>query len=63
MYRVPPDERRRRGGDAAPARVKWEVRPALRTADFFEALYTGEAMKDPGAFLERFAAEFRLAGA
>ena len=27
----------------------------------FEALYTGEAMKDLGAFLDRFAAEFRIA--
>ena len=26
-----------------------------------EALCTGEAMKDPGAFLDRFAAEFRIA--
>ena len=48
------------GGDGQ-ARVKWEVRPALRTAEFFEALYTGEAMKDLGAFLDRFAAEFRIA--
>ena len=47
------------GGDGQ-ARVKWEVRPALRTAEFFEALYTGEAMKDLGAFLDRFSAEFRI---
>ena len=26
-----------------PARTRWEVRPALRTAEFFEALYTGTA--------------------
>jgi hypothetical protein len=27
----------------------------------FEALYRGEPMKDPAAFLERFSAEFRIA--
>src|SRR5262249_15578452 len=42
---------------AGPARVHWEVRPALRTAEFFERAYSG----DPGAdFLETFADEFRL---
>src|SRR5436305_3500917 len=35
-----------------PAKVRWEVRPALRTAEFFERAYSG----DPGAdFLETFA--------
>jgi quercetin dioxygenase-like cupin family protein len=43
---------------AGPARVHWEVRPALRTAEFFERAYSD----DPGDdFLETFAAEFRLA--
>ena len=41
-----------------PARVRWEVRPALRTAEFFERMYSGNAGED---FLEEFAAEFRLA--
>ena len=41
-----------------PARVRWEVRPALRTAEFFSRLYSGDV--DAG-FLEEFAAEFRLA--
>lgn len=40
-----------------PARVRWEVRPALRTAEFFERLYAGDA--GPG-FLEEFAEEIRL---
>jgi hypothetical protein len=44
-----------------PARTRWEVRPALRTDEFFERLYSGEAAKDFGAFLEEFSAEFRLA--
>src|SRR3990170_3128155 len=26
-----------------PARVRWQVRPALRTAAFFERLYSGQA--------------------
>jgi mannose-6-phosphate isomerase-like protein (cupin superfamily) len=40
-----------------PARLHWEVRPSLRTAEFFERAYSG----DPGAdFLDTFADEFRL---
>lgn len=40
-----------------PARVHWEVRPALRTAEFFERAYSD----DPGPdFLDTFANEFRL---
>jgi quercetin dioxygenase-like cupin family protein len=41
-----------------PARLKWEVRPALRTAEFFETLYSPTA---PADFLEQFAAEVRFA--
>jgi quercetin dioxygenase-like cupin family protein len=37
-----------------PARLHWEVRPALRTAEFFETIY-GDAI--PPDVLERFAAE------
>jgi hypothetical protein len=41
------------------ARLHWEVRPALRMAEFFERAYSD----DPGAdFLERFAEEFQLTG-
>jgi hypothetical protein len=40
-----------------PARTRWEVRPALRTAEFFATLYGGQA--GPG-FLDDFADEFRL---
>jgi quercetin dioxygenase-like cupin family protein len=59
-FEVPAGTVHQMGGDG-PARVRWEVRPALRTAEFFEALHQGEPMKDPAAFLERFSAEFRLA--
>ena len=40
-----------------PARMRWEVRPALRTAEFFETLYSGDVPPD---FLERFSAEVRF---
>ncbi|HKP91144.1 MAG TPA: cupin domain-containing protein [Thermoleophilaceae bacterium] len=40
-----------------PARVHWEVRPALRTAAFFEQLLTGQAGPD---FLSEFRDEMRL---
>jgi hypothetical protein len=42
------------------ARFKWEVRPALKTAQFFEGLYTGAAAADPDRFLAQYADEFRL---
>jgi quercetin dioxygenase-like cupin family protein len=41
-----------------PARMRWEIRPALRTAEFFETLYSGDI---PADFLERFSAEVRFA--
>ena len=34
-----------------PARLKWEVRPALKTADFFETVHSGDIPPD---LLERF---------
>jgi quercetin dioxygenase-like cupin family protein len=37
-----------------PARLKWEVRPSLRTAEFFETVYSGEIPPD---LRERFSAE------
>jgi quercetin dioxygenase-like cupin family protein len=40
-----------------PARTRWEVRPPMRTAEFFEQLYSGQA---GAGFLDEFAAEFRL---
>jgi quercetin dioxygenase-like cupin family protein len=48
-----------------PSRVRWEVRPALRTAEFFEGLYGDgpdslRAASAPAAFLDRFSDEFRL---
>jgi quercetin dioxygenase-like cupin family protein len=49
-----------------PTRMRWEVRPALRTAEFFERLY-GEgpgSLQAAGSFEEfasNFTEEFRLA--
>jgi len=46
-----------------PARVNWQVRPALRSAEFFEGLYGSgpESARELGAaFLERFADEIRF---
>jgi mannose-6-phosphate isomerase-like protein (cupin superfamily) len=51
-----------------PARMRWEVRPALRTAEFFERLYgTGPdsagAAASPADFLAEFGEEIRFTGA
>jgi quercetin dioxygenase-like cupin family protein len=59
-FGVPAGTVHQMSGDG-PARVKWEVSPALRTAEFFEELYTGAAAEDPAAFLARYEDEFRLA--
>ena len=40
-----------------PARMRWQVRPALRTAEFFETLYSADIPPD---VLERFSAEVRF---
>jgi quercetin dioxygenase-like cupin family protein len=42
-----------------PSRMRWEVRPALRTAEFFERLYSGGSI---AALLEEFSEEVRLTG-
>jgi hypothetical protein len=41
--------------------VRWHVRPALRTAEFFERLYSGQVTVG-AAFLREFEDEFRLTG-
>jgi quercetin dioxygenase-like cupin family protein len=59
-FDVPAGTRHRMGGDG-PARVRWEVRPALRTAEFFERLYGDEAARGPvGDLLAEFADEIRF---
>jgi quercetin dioxygenase-like cupin family protein len=47
-----------------PTRTRWEVRPALRTAEFFERLYGDgpDSAREMGeSFVTEFEAEFRLA--
>jgi quercetin dioxygenase-like cupin family protein len=49
-----------------PTRMRWEVRPALRTAEFFERLYAAIAAEEWAAvpaILEEHGAEVRLTGA
>ena len=59
VFDVPAGTVHQMGGDG-PARVAWEVRPALKTAQAMEELYTGAAAADPAAFLARYAGEIRL---
>ena len=45
---------------AAPARVRWEVRPALRTAAFFAAIANARTPLGKVVAVVRFRREFRL---
>lgn len=54
-FEVPSGTPHQMTGDG-PARVRWQVRPALRTAEFFERLYSG-AGED---LREEFSAEIRF---
>jgi quercetin dioxygenase-like cupin family protein len=42
-----------------PSRMRWEVKPALRTAEFFERLYGGASIAD---LLEEYSDEIRITG-
>jgi quercetin dioxygenase-like cupin family protein len=55
-FAVPAGTPHQMTGDG-PARVRWEVRPALRTAEFFETLLSGTAGPD---FLAEFREEIRF---
>ena len=55
-FTVPPGTPHQMTGDG-PARMRWEVRPPLRTAQFFETLLGGTAGPD---FLADFRAEVRF---
>jgi mannose-6-phosphate isomerase-like protein (cupin superfamily) len=56
-FDVPVAAHHQMGPHEGPARVRWEVRPAQRTAEFFETLYSGKADEN---FLDEFKDEFRL---
>lgn len=64
-FEVPAGKPHRMAGDG-PARVRWEVRPALRTAEFFERLYDmlarGADAGDYEELMRDFSDEFRLSG-
>lgn len=51
-FEVPAGTVHQMGGDG-PARIRWEVRPALRLAEFFERAYGGQEA-DRAAFLAEF---------
>jgi quercetin dioxygenase-like cupin family protein len=48
------------GPHGGPARVRWEVRPALRTEQFLTEM--PESFEARLAWVQRFSEEFRLAG-
>jgi hypothetical protein len=48
------------GPSGGPARVRWEVRPALRTEQFLTEM--PEEFSERLAHVQRYAEEFRLAG-
>jgi len=64
VFEVPPGTPHQLGAEE-PARIRWETRPALRTAEFFERLFgdgpdsASAAESIPGFFAE-FGDEFRL---
>lgn len=55
-FEVPAGTPHQMTGDG-PARMSWQVRPALRTAEFFETLLGGTAGE---GFLEEFREEIRF---
>ena len=66
-FEVPADRPHQMAGEG-PARMRWEVRPALRTAEFFERLYgdgpdSAGAAPSPAEFLAEFSDEIRFTGA
>ena len=57
-FEVPPGTPHRMGAEQ-PARMRWETRPALRTAEFFERLYgDGPDSASSAASITEFFAEF-----
>ena len=57
VFDVPAGARHQMAAEGGAARTRWEVRPALRTAEFFERLYSGQVDE---TFFEEYAPEFRL---
>jgi Cupin domain len=63
-FEVPPGTPHQMRADG-PARMRWQVTPALRMAEFFERMYTSPPSnaEEGAAFLEEFSEEFQLAQA
>jgi mannose-6-phosphate isomerase-like protein (cupin superfamily) len=59
-FDVPRGQVHTMGPSGGPARVRWEVRPALRTEAFLTQM--PEAFEERLAHVQRYAEEFRLAG-
>jgi hypothetical protein len=64
VFEVPPGTPHRLGAEE-PARMRWETRPALRTAEFFERLFgdgpgSASAAESVPEFFAEFSDEFRL---
>ena len=58
-FGVPAGTPHQMAADGGPARFRWEVRPALRTAEFFERLYgEGPGSAREAASIADFLAEF-----
>ena len=57
-FEVPAGAPHRMGAEG-PTRTRWEVRPAMRTAEFFERLHGGDPIAE---LLQEFRPEFRLSG-
>lgn len=60
-FEVPAGTPHRMTGEG-PSRVRWQVRPALRTAEFFEGLYGGGTAESMAQLLEEFSEEIRITG-
>jgi quercetin dioxygenase-like cupin family protein len=62
-FEVPPGTPHQMAADGGPARMRWTVTPALRTAEFFERLHDamlGEDWDALGPLIEEHQAEVRF---
>jgi hypothetical protein len=62
-FDVPAGTPHRMAPEGGPASTRWHVRPALRTAEFFERLYGGGESERFAEFLDEFSDEIRMTGA
>ena len=65
-FEVPPGVRHQMGADE-PTTLRWEVRPPLRTAEFFETLYSADGAeraddKAVAGFLAEFSEGIQFTG-